>query len=291
MTTKRLVALLLVAMAGTVILARARGAGPATSGIRTFHVTGIVSAPPADGRIMVAHGDIPGYMPAMTMPFTVGPSTPALAAGDRVRFTLRVASGWSRAEAFEVDGQDRAVADALKTSAATIPRLRKGDALPAASLVTQSGRPLTADDFRSHVTAMTFIFTRCPVPEFCPLMVKRFQQIQSQLASEPGLRQVRLISVTLDPGFDTPPVLEAYAKAMRADPERWLFVTGRPDEISRLTGAFAIHVERNGLLLDHTLATAVIDGDGRIAEIWRGNGWKAAEVLETLRRVATPAAD
>ena len=99
---------------------------------------------------------------------------------------------------------------------------------------------------------------------------------------------MRLLSVTLDPAFDTPQVLDAYARAMRADPARWQFVTGRPEEIARLASAFSIHVERNGLLIDHTLATAVIGRDGRIAEIWRGNGWTAAEVIDVLRRVTTP---
>jgi protein SCO1/2 len=86
-------------------------------------------------------------------------------------------------------------------------------------------------------------------------------------------------------------VLDAYANAMGADPARWQFVTGDPSEVGRLTSAFSIHTERNGVLLDHTLATAVIDSRGRIAEIWRGNGWNASEVLDVLRREAARAGD
>jgi protein SCO1/2 len=136
------------------------------------------------------------------------------------------------------------------------------------------------------VTALTFIFTRCPVPEFCPLLSKRFQQLQRELDKDPALRGVQLVSVSLDPAFDTPPVLEAYASSLGAG-ARWRFLTGEPDQVARLAGAFSVHVERNGVLLDHTLATAVIDARGQIVEIWRGNGWKLAEVLDVLRREGT----
>jgi protein SCO1/2 len=246
----------------------------------------VVTAPPAEGRITVAHDDIPGYMPAMTMPFVLGPGVPArLAPGDRVRFTLRVAEDWSRAEDIIVIGRD---ADVARTAAGVPPgarqRLKKGDLLPAFSLTTEAGRGFTHADLRGRVTAVAFIFTRCPVPEFCPLMVKRFQQVQREVERDPELGDVRLLSVTLDPAFDTPAVLAAYAKAMGVNPERWQFVTGEPAEIARLTNAFSIHAERNGVFIDHTLATAIIDADGRLVEIWRGNGWRSADLLEGLHR-------
>jgi protein SCO1/2 len=164
--------------------------------------------------------------------------------------------------------------------------VKKGDGVPAFSLTTHRNEPFTAANLRGRLTAVTFVFTRCPMPEFCPLMVKRFQQLQREVEREPALRDVRLVSVTLDPAFDTPAVLDAYATAMGANPDRWRFVTGEPTEVARLTKAFSIHVETNGVLLDHTLATAVIDAQGRVAEIWRGNGWKVSEVLDVLRQEA-----
>jgi protein SCO1 len=288
MTTRRLLAVLLVAMAVTVTLARTRRAAAVESGVRTFTVTGVVTAPIADGRVMVAHEDIAGYMPAMTMPFALDPDAPAaLAAGDRVRFTLTVGSDSARAGGFHVTGNDPSVAAALRAPAPARPaRLRTGDALPAFSLTTHEGRPFTPAELRGRRTVVTFVFTRCPVPEFCPLLVQRFQQLQRTAAADPALRDVRLVAVTLDPAFDTPAVLSAYATAMRADPARWQFVTGAPDQIARLTSGFAVHVERNGVLLDHTLATAVIGRDGRIVEIWRGNRWKVDEVVGLLRAPA-----
>jgi protein SCO1/2 len=119
-------------------------------------------------------------------------------------------------------------------------------------------------------------------------MVKRFRQMQAELERDPALGDVRLVGVTLDPEFDTPPVLAAYAKAMGALPERWQFVTGDQAAVERFAKAFSIHTERNGVLLDHTLATALVGVDGRLAEIWRGNGWRVAEVLDALRREGSP---
>jgi protein SCO1/2 len=294
MSTKRLMLLLAVVMtvAVTVTMARTGFGKAAAPNAEIYNVTGVVTAPVGDGRVMVAHEEIPGYMPAMTMPFAVGADVPStLAPGDRVRFVLRVTAESSQAEGFVVTGHDAAIAGALKAGRASAPRrLKKGDELPAFSLTTSASRPFTEADLRGHVTAVTFIFTRCPVPEFCPLMVKRFKELQRELNADTSLGSVRLLSVTLDPAFDTPQVLASYAAAMGADTNRWQFVTGRPEEIARLTSAFSIHVERNGVLLDHTLATAIVGRDGRVTEIWRGNAWTSAAVLDALRDVTRESA-
>lgn len=284
MTTTRLLAALLVTAAVAIGFARSRAASDADTAGPTYEVAGVVTIAPADGRMTVAHDAIPGYMPAMTMPFTIGPGgAPRLAPGDRVRFTFRVTADSSHAEDIRIVGRDARIAAGPGDAAGATARLKKGDLLPAFSLIDESGRAYNGDDLRGRRTAVTFIFTRCPVPDFCPRMVKQFQAIQRELATDRGLDDARLLSVTLDPGFDTPPVLAAYAQAMGADPARWRFVTGDAGEVVKLTTAFSIHTERNGVLLDHTLATAVIGADGRVLEIWRGNGWKAEEVLAALR--------
>ena len=292
MTTTRLFITLSFATAVVVSLARTGPANPATPDSRAFQVTGIVRAPVVDGRVTVAHDDIPGYMPAMTMPFTVGPDVPpTLAPGDRVRFVLRVTQEASQAEAFTVIGRAAAEGSAMTAGrAGAASRLKKGDLVPPFTLTTATERQFTAANLAGHVTALTFIFTRCPVPEFCPLVVKRFQQLQREIESNASLAGVRLLSVTLDPAFDTPEVLSAYATAQQANPARWQFATGSTEEIARFASSFSIHVERNGPFIDHTLATAVIGRDGRVAEIWRGNGWTAAEVVDALQRIATTSA-
>ena len=247
-------------------------------------VTGIVVTVPEGRRVRIAHDEIPDYMAAMTMAFTLadGEST-ALAPGDRVRFTLRMDAPGNLAEDVAVTGHGAVPTDDVPAPP-PVSRLKPGDTLPAFTLVDERTRALTDADLRGHPTVVTVIFTRCPVPEFCPLVTGRFAELQRLLARDRSLpRDTQLLSITLDPAFDTPPILEAYARAKGADPARWRFATGKPDEVLRVARAFSVYVERNGALLDHTLATALVDAEGRVVEIWRGNGWKAADVAHALR--------
>ena len=272
-------ALVTAALGMTTIAVIQRAGQPRTM---TYEASGVVRTAPDRGRIRISHDDIPGYMPAMTMEFVLGEGTgSALAPGDRVRFALRIGPERSWIEKVEVTVGTRVPVLAPASNAPV--RLRKGDAIPSLSLVDQDGQPVTASVFNGRLTVLTFVFTRCPVPDYCPLLSRRFSQIQAALATGGGrTRDVRLLSVTIDPIFDTPPVLKAYAQAVGADPSRWRFAGGDSAEITRLARAFSVYVERNGALLDHTLATALVDRTGHIVDIWRGNGWKTSEILDAV---------
>jgi protein SCO1 len=250
--------------------------------VRRFQVTGVVVAAPENGVLRIAHDDIPGYMPAMTMAFAVGEAgSPAVAAGDRVRFSLRVAPDGVTAERIAVVGR---AAPAVTRAGGAIARLSRGDALPAISLVDEEGRRVTERDFLGRTTFVTFVYTRCPLPEFCPAITSRFKQLQAALAKDQTLaRKARLLSVTLDPAYDTPAVLKDYARAIGADPARWSFASGDPAEVLKVARAFSVYVEQNGAILDHTLATALVDENGQVREIWRGNGWSVNDLLAALR--------
>jgi len=266
---------------GTATIAVTRQLGEPLS---TRHdAVGIVLTAPEQGRVRISHEEVPGYMPGMTMEFVLGKrESGRLASGDRIRFVLRAATDHSWIENVEVTG--RTAADSGSALPSPPVRLRTGDALPPLLLIDQDGLPLTAKDFMGHLTVVTFVFTRCPVPDYCPLLSQRFSRIQAALAGDARQRRdVRLLSVTIDPDFDTPPVLKAYARAIGADPSRWRFAGGNSVEVLRVARAFSVYTERNGALLNHTLATALIDRTGHIAEIWRGNGWKPAEILDRLR--------
>jgi protein SCO1/2 len=254
---------------------------------RTFTLTGVVVAPPNGEVVSIRHDAIPGYMPAMTMPFTLDGVRPSVAPGDRVRFTLRPGSDGSRADGLEVIGHVELPAPAGEAGA-PVARLKRGDSLPSFTLVGEDGHPFTDRDLRGRPTVLSFIFTRCPVPEFCPLVTRRFRELQDALAHDrSAASSARLLSITLDPEFDTPPVLQAFARSRHADPARWRFAGGDPDAVLRLARAFSVYVERDGALLDHTLATALVGADGVIREIWRGNGWTADDVMGALRERAT----
>lgn len=247
-------------------------------------VTGIVVAAPEGRSVRVAHDEIAGYMPAMTMAFTLANGESAqLGPGDRIRFVLRVGNGSSLAEDVTVIGRGP-IAAAAAPAIAPVVRVKRGDPIPDVLLVDQDGAPIVAADFRGHLTVMTFVFTRCPMPEFCPLVTSRFKQLQTTIAGDRSLpADVRLLSVSLDPAFDTPAVLLAHARGVGANPDRWRFAGGDPDDVLKWARAFSVFVEQKGALLDHTLATALIDRRGHVVEIWRGNGWKVREVIDALR--------
>ena len=279
---KTAIFILATAVLGTTTIALIEQAGQSRT--MTYEAFGVVRTAPERGRIRISHDDIPGYMPAMTMEFVLGEGKgTALAPGDRVRFAVRIGPDRIWIENVEVTG--KTTVPVLTAASNTPVRLRQGDAIPPLSLVDQDGQPLTASVFNGRLTVLTFVFTRCPVPDYCPLLSRRFSQIQAALATGGGrTRDVRLLSVTIDPIFDTPPVLKAYAQAVGADPSRWRFAGGDSAEITRLARAFSVYVERNGALLDHTLATVLVDRTGHIVEIWRGNGWKTSEILDAVRR-------
>ena len=269
----------------------ARGSA-AEAGVRRLPVTGVVVAAPQGRDVTIAHDDIPDYMPAMTMAFTLAESeSTRLAPGDRVRFKLRVGSGPTVAEDVSVTGRGAAIPvdDAVPPPPK---RLKRGDSIAPFALIDERGRAFTGADLRGHQTIVTFIFTRCPVPEYCPLVTARFKALQTTLARDRSLPlDTQLLSVTLDPAFDKPEVLASYGAAVGASPERWRFETGEPEAVLRVARAFSVYVEKNGAVLDHTLATALVDRDGRIVEIWRGNAWKLDEVTTALRATASVRTD
>lgn len=252
-----------------------------------FPVTGVIVAPLEGSTMMVAHEPIPGFMPAMTMPFTLANPGDAdrLSPGDRIRFTLVVGEDRSRAADVVVTGQDLQVLHAhLRARANEVKRLRPGDRVPAFALVDQDGNPVSEQDLSGRLTVLTFIFTRCPLPEFCPRITGRFRDLQQTILADPAMTSVRLLSVTLDPEYDTPPVLAEYGRAWNADFARWRFATGTPEQVAVLTRAFAVHVEASGGLIDHTLATALLDGSGQVVELWRGNVWDTQDVIDALHQ-------
>ncbi|WP_175414722.1 SCO family protein [Nibricoccus aquaticus] len=256
---------------------------------KTFTVTGLIKARLDDGALVIQHEEIPGYMAAMTMRFT--PADPREAAtlqpGDRVRFRYRVSDDTDVADRFVVTGKE-----AVKTNSTPgnrTRRLKSGDTVPTFSLLDENGNAFTHAALNDRFTVITFIFTRCPVPEYCPAMALKFGALQKAIAADPALApRVRLLSITLDPEFDRPDILAAYGKAVGANPVHWNFATGEKSQIDSLARAFAVYAERNGVTLDHTLCTALIGPDGLVLELWRGNAWSLDETLAALRKAAQP---
>ena len=167
-------------------------------------------------------------------------------------------------------------------------RLKEGDEMPGFSLTNQNGERISLDTFRGQPFVLTFVFTRCPVPNFCPRMSNNFEELQTAIKTGSGtLATTRLLSVTLDPDYDTPKVLSDYAAYHHADPKTWTFATGDEKDIDSLTRMFSVYRQTEGGTISHGLATALIDRDGTVERIWRGNAWTPAEVTEAMQAHGT----
>ena len=255
----------------------------------------VVSVDPGAAKVIVRHEEIRGYMDAMTMPFNVAePKMLAeLRPGDEIEAKLVVGEKSSRLEGIVVSRHG------ASTSTQTIPEQgpygKPGDAAPATVLTGQDGKPLALADFKGKAVALTFIFTRCPLPEFCPRMNAQFAEMETLLAKEPALyAKTQLLSVSFDPEHDTPEVLREYRERFLKGvkgvaPAHWKFATGSPDRIKEFTAFFGLTYLKSGEQFVHSLATAVIGPDGKVFSVRRGNDWEPPAVIEDLRKAAAGA--
>jgi protein SCO1/2 len=259
---------------------------------RTYEVRGIVRGfAPDRSTIDVEHEDIHGFMPSMTMPFTPRDSKQIATLGlnDAIQFRLHVADS----ETFITDVKKIAPGDVHLPKGVVIPtpaeasaptRLREGDVMPVFQLTSQTGEQLRLESYRGRPFVITFIFTRCPMPNFCPRMSNNFSHLQNSIKNGNGvLAQTRLVSVTIDPAYDTASVLKEYGEHAGADSTIWQFATGEAAEVDSLANAFAVYRQAEGGTINHGLTTALIDGRGNVARIWRGNTWTPAEVTAAIQ--------
>jgi len=258
---------------GAAIFAAAMAAacGPRT---QAYDATGTVKRLDAPARqITIAHDEIRGFMPAMTMNFDVAPGVALghVRPGDRVRFRLersearlRITALARRAGAEDDAGSWESEGEAGGGELAPL----RTEVAPEIRLTDQDGRPFTLSSLRGKAVLLDFIFTRCTGP--CPILTSAHVRLQQRIGE--SLRgKVRFVSVTLDPGHDTPERLRAYAREQGADLGSWSFLTGSPEDVERVVGAY--HVGRlrepdGGL--NHTVVTYLIDAGGRIRRPYLG---------------------
>jgi len=262
------------------------------TGAQQYEARGMVRGfAPDHSTIQVEHEAIPGFMPAMTMPFIAREEKEIanLQIGDAISFRLNVTQrdSWidqvRKIDANQLHLPIPKPGPAADAETTARNRLHEGDVMPVFELRDQDGKPVVLDTFRDHPFVITFIFTRCPLPNFCPRMSQNFAELQKAIRASTGLSATtRLLSISFDPQFDTPEVLKQYAKYAGADPAIWSFATGDAKEIQRLTSGFSVLVERESSTINHGLATALINREGKIVRIWRGNVWTPAEVMAAI---------
>ena len=171
--------------------------------------------------------------------------------------------------------------------------LMPGDVVPDQLLVDQDGTPTPISSLRGHRVALTFMYMRCPLPDFCPLMDRNFAAVQKTIKSTPALSDVRLVSVSFDPEFDTPSALKAHAQSARRRPgDLEVRRPPRPRRSPRSRRRFGVHVERDAeatIDITHNLRTAVIDPDGRVVKVHSGTDWTPAQLVADLEAAPAPA--
>jgi len=279
-------------MSGRPLLAAALAAAVSCAGAggRQYELRGqVLRVDRARNEITIKHEDISGFMPAMTMPFRVKEAAllDGRAPGDLVTATLVVEENDAYLTAVTKTGFAEIPPSATVPPAALgIEILKPGEAVPGQALVDQEGAARTLASWKGQVVALTFIYTRCPFPTFCPLMDRQFAAVQKAIKDDPALRaSVHLISVSFDPEYDTPEILRKHAALRGADPAVWSYVTAPRDEIDGFAARFGMSILRGPTPADftHTLRTAVIDREGRLAAIHTGNEWTPDDLLRDIR--------
>jgi protein SCO1/2 len=251
-------------------------AGLALTGCaRRYRVEGLVlQVEPGRGTMLVSHRAVRGYMPAMVMPFRVESASELsnLHPGDRIAFELRVRKDGAVARnvarsssGAEGAGDDFVIPDPPD-------RLSAGEAVPDFALTDQIGRRVRLSDLHERAIVVNFIYTRCPLPEVCPRLAASFARLQRRFADRMG-RDLVLLSITLDPQYDTPAVLSEYARKWRADSAGWKFLSGPAVEIEAVARRFGVVYWPEEGLITHTNSTAIIGRDGRIAARVEGSSF------------------
>lgn len=273
----------------------ASAAAPVQAGL--YAVTGVVRELRADGsNVLIRHEKIPGFMEAMTMPFTARDprEVVSLQPGDRVTFRLLVTDDESWIDSVKRVGvteppptftyeQARVVRD--------VDPLELGQTMPDYVFTNQFGAPTKLSDFRGRAVGLTFVFTRCPLPEFCPRMLKNFSAVDAALqARSGGPTNIHLVTMTIDPMYDTAAVLRAHAERYQYHPARWTFLTGALIDVDAITEQVGLVFRRQtpDALPDHNVRTLVIDPQGRLVKTILGNTWKPEELVEDLVKAARP---
>ncbi len=273
---KLLLALFLVAL----VACQSKPTQQASAGAQKYELKGkVVSADKAKSKVTIAHEEIKGYMEGMTMPFTLTEDWiySELTPGAQIQATLVVDKGMTWLENPVVTKVSDPIAGQSEESNIE-PKV--GDEVPEFKLTNQDGKRISLKQLRGQPVVLTFIYTRCPLPDYCPLMTTNLQAVQKAAGAK-----LRLLSITVDPAFDTPKVLRDYA--LRNDAKhnfkQWDYATGSADEIKQVAAYFGLNYWPENDQIIHGLRTAIINAEGKVVKTFRGNDWKPEEIVKELQ--------
>ena len=284
---------LLTLLSGCLISLPAFGGVPATTSdpsapTRNFAAQGVIQQLPADHQtVVIKHGAIASYMEAMTMPFKVKDSAllNGLAAGDEVTFQLHVTDDESWVDHIRKIGT-------APVTVATSPAVAPIDPLPPGSfmnypLTNELGKTVTLQDFHGQALAITFFYTRCPLPDFCPRLSKNFSEATAKLRALPGApANWHFLSISFDTAFDTPDMLKSYGELYGYHPNEWSFLTGSPAEIKELARLSGVNYTVDGGGFNHNFRTLIVDPAGHLQMTFPMGGDLSADIVTQILRAA-----
>lgn len=247
----------------------------------------VLAVEPEKHLVTVSHEEVKGYMPAMTMPFTVPSEADLkiLAPDDEISATLVIDGSHSWLEDLIIIRQS--------PTAPAMPGVKiakEGDEVPNFTLRNQDNREIHIEDYRGKALLLTFIYTRCPVPDYCTLMSNNFAHIDRALGRDSKLYgKTHLLSISIDPEYDTPKVLRSYGAAHTERYQNetfahWEFATGTNEQVKEIAQFFGLTYFPEKDEIIHALRTVIIDPQGKVAKIYSGNDWKPEDVVEDLKQ-------
>ncbi|MFN0157211.1 MAG: SCO family protein [Bacteroidota bacterium] len=255
----------------------------------TFPLKGeVVAMDTAKMRITLDHEEIPNYMMAMTMPFKIKNRAlfDGVQIGDTIQGVLAVSRTESWLETFTVVGKGEPPSQELVEGTLLAKVFRTGDAMPNDPLINQDEKPVRFSDYRGKAVAVTFIYTRCPLPDFCIRMSDQFAKLQKALKQDKSMDgKWQLVTVSFDPAFDTPKVLKEYGKTYGADFAVWDFVTAEMPVIMKFADGLGLTMADDEGLIAHNLRTVLLDQEGKIVRVINGNEWTGQEVADEMKNI------
>jgi len=270
-----------------------------------YQVRGVIKEIKPDGKTaVIAHEEIPGYMKAMTMDFEVKQKAElsGLKAGDRIAFNLVVTTNdaWiENARKLAPENTNPGVVGTVGSTnggsvgplnfrkSPVVEPLDVGDLVPDYKLTNHLGEPIHFAQFRGSALGITFLFTRCPLPTYCPRMSGNFAAAAHALATAPGApTNWMLLSISFDPEWDTPARLASYAKSYTPDTNHWQFATSDFWNLDGLTEQLGLQFWKQDGSINHNLRTAVFDTRGRLQKVFIGNEWKVEDFVAEMTKAA-----
>jgi len=252
----------------------------------------VLDKKPATNEITVNHEDIPGFMSAMTMSYSVKDKTgfQQVEPGDVIAADVITAKNGNEYWLENIRITDASGRKTIKP--ATVHRLDIGERVPDLSLVNQDGKSFRLDDFKGKAVLITFIYTRCPMPTFCPRLSGQFAKIQDDLAKTPvDFAKTHLVTISFDPKYDTPPVLRKYGLAyLDNDPagfSHWDFASAKEGDLRKIADAFGLEYFEEDNQIAHSMVIVLMSPEGTVAKYW-STEWTTVELEDALRQQEKP---